>query len=104
MNQEDIELKNKNKFIDINIRNRFGLIISSFLISVSLLVSWIIWIDLYRNDINNILSVINKNLNFKFEFQELTIGVLIFATINIFSISIPFLFLKKRMLKLFFWV
>ncbi|WP_342276103.1 hypothetical protein [Spiroplasma endosymbiont of Nebria brevicollis] len=80
---------------------RGGIIISSALISITFIISWILWLTLFRNDINEIIAVVNavitKNgITFNLTFQTLTIATLSFAIVTLGVTTFPFIFLKKK--------
>lgn len=86
---------------NINVFNRWGIIISSGLMAVILIISWILWLIFYRTNINEILLILNQVINdqcleFNITFQILTIIILGFAAIILVVITIPLIFLKKQ--------
>lgn len=85
---------------NINAHNRWGIIISSGLMAVTLIISWVLWLMFYRTNIDEILRLLNKiinkqGINFNLTFQLFTIFILIFAVFTLIIITMPFLFLTK---------
>lgn len=85
---------------NINSHNRWGIIISSGLMAITLIVSWILWLMIFRTNIDDVLTVLNmvigkQGIKIKLTFQLLTIIILIFAVVTLIVITIPFLFLNK---------
>lgn len=80
---------------------RWGIIISSALMSISFIISWILWLTLFRDKINEIIPIVNKVINnkgvkFDLTFQTLTIAILGFAIVTLAVTTFPFIFLKKK--------
>lgn len=80
---------------------RWGIIISSALMSITFIISWILWLTLFRDKINEIITIINKvitNKGIKLDltFQILTIAILGFAIVTLAVTTFPFIFLKKK--------
>lgn len=85
---------------NINSHNRWGIIVSSGLMAITLIISWVLWLMLYRTNIDEILILLTKVINNKgikltITFQILTIFTLIFSVITLVFITIPFIFLNK---------
>lgn len=85
---------------NISTHNRWGIIISSGLMAITLIISWVLWLIFYKDNIDEILIILNKVINdqgisFNLTFQLFTIFILIFAVITLIGITIPFLFLTK---------
>lgn len=85
---------------NINSHNRWGIIVSSELMAITLIISWVLWLILYRTNVNEILTILtevinSKGITFTLTFQILTIFTLIFSVITLVFITIPFLFLNK---------
>lgn len=80
---------------------RWGIIISSALMSITFIISWILWLTLFRDKINEIITIVNKvitNKGIKFDltFQILTIAILGFTIVTLAVTTFPFIFLKKK--------
>lgn len=87
---------------NINVHNRWGIIISSGLMAVFLIVNWALMLVFDHNN-NEILSLLNKVINekvidFNLTFQLFTIFILILAVFVLIVITMPFLFLTKYQL------
>ncbi len=85
---------------NINSHNRWGIIVSSGLMAITLIISWVLWLILYRTNVNEILTILtevinSKGITFTLTFQILTIFTLIFSVITLVFITIPFIFLNK---------
>ncbi len=85
---------------NINSHNRWGIIVSSGLMAITLIISWVLWLILYRTNVNEILVILtevinSKGITFTLTFQILTIFTLIFSVITLVFITIPFIFLNK---------
>ncbi|MBP1525147.1 MAG: hypothetical protein H9Q67_01380 [Spiroplasma ixodetis] len=85
---------------NINSHNRWGIIVSSGLMVITLIISWVLWLILYRTNVNEILVILtevinSKGITFTLTFQILTIFTLIFSVITLVFITIPFIFLNK---------
>lgn len=85
---------------NINAHNRWGIIFSSGVMAVTLIISWVLWLIFYRANIDEILLILNKviteqGVNFNLTFQFFTVFILIFAVFTLIVITLPFLFLTK---------
>ncbi len=85
---------------NINAHNRWGIIFSSGVMAVTLIISWVLWLVFYRANIDEILFILNKviteqGINFNLTFQVFTVFILFFAVFTLIVITLPFLFLTK---------
>ncbi|WP_425381434.1 hypothetical protein [Spiroplasma endosymbiont of Polydrusus pterygomalis] len=85
---------------NINAHNRWGIIFSSGVMAVTLIISWVLWLIFYRANITEILLILNRviteqGINFNLTFQFFTVFILIFAVLILIVITLPFLFLTK---------
>jgi len=99
----------RNKGKTFNAFHRTVLVLSSFLISITLIISWVLWFSFYREKIDAILVAFTKTFleqqgcMIKFQFQDLTIVTLILASLFLVTGTMPFIFLKKKGLLAFLW-
>lgn len=96
--QKFLETKTKN---NLNHYNRWGIIISSALVVITLIVSWVLWFTTFQVEFDEILAIFNKYItdrcvDFVIDFHILTIFILTFAVIILISTTIPFIFLKHK--------
>ncbi|WP_308149389.1 hypothetical protein [Spiroplasma sp. AdecLV25b] len=80
---------------------RGGIIISSTLMSITFIVGWILWLTVFKSNIEEIITIVNtvitkKGINFDITFQNLTIAILGLAIVTLGITTFPFIFLKKK--------
>lgn len=98
--QKDIHIETKhNKFISPI--NHSLIIFSSLAISISLIISWIISISLYRSNVEDFLSLVsttlkNKGYDYTISFSDFTIATLLFAAFALIMSAIPFIFMRRK--------
>lgn len=86
---------------NINVHNRWGIIVTSGLMAITLIVSWILWLIFYRTNIDEVISVLNEvfdnqDISFTLTFQNVTIMILVLAVATLLLITIPFIFFHKQ--------
>lgn len=84
-----------------NIKNfvLLGIIVTSALISITFIISWVLWLKVFH-EINQIIALVNEvitsnGINFSLTFKTLTMVVLGFSA-TLALITFPFIFLKKN--------
>ncbi len=85
----------------INYYNNWMIIIFSWLTSVTLLISWVLWIIFFKRETTDLLILIDnlitkKFFKFNLTFPTLTIAVLVFGFIILGVVAFPFIFLKNN--------
>lgn len=86
---------------NINYYNDWIIIVFSWLTSMTLIISWTIWILFFKKETTNLISIIDniitKNIiKFDLSFPTLTIAALGFGFIVLGVIGFPFTFLKNN--------
>lgn len=85
-----------------NIKNfvLLGIIVTSALISITFIISWVLWLKVFHDEINQIIALVNNvitsnGINFNLTFKTLTMVVLGFS-VTLALTTFPFIFLKKN--------
>ncbi|WP_338961274.1 MULTISPECIES: hypothetical protein [unclassified Spiroplasma] len=83
----------------INYYNNWLIIIFSWLTSITLIISWVLWIIFFKRKTTDLLILIDnlitkKFFKFNLTFLTLTIAVLGFGFIILGIVAFPFIFLK----------
>ncbi|WP_342276710.1 hypothetical protein [Spiroplasma endosymbiont of Nebria brevicollis] len=92
----------KSKWKNIKFLNRWGLVVSGGLTTITLFITWIFFISIYRSNIDKLLIEISNN-GFNFNFVGLTLSICVFMLVFVGILVLPFIFLKN-MMQLEFWL
>ncbi len=99
--QETVDTNNSPAKKNINYYNNWIIIVFSWLTSMTLIISWMVWIFFFKTETNNLLAFIDtiitkKVIKFNLTFPTLTIIVLGFGIVILGVIGFPFIFLKTN--------
>ncbi|WP_375316957.1 hypothetical protein [Spiroplasma endosymbiont of Virgichneumon dumeticola] len=96
---EQAEIKYDNppfnsKWKNIKFLNRWGLVVSGGLTTITLFITWIFFTSVYRSNVDELLAEISNN-GFNCNFVVLTLSMYVFMLVFVGILVMPFIFLKK---------
>lgn len=101
ISSENVENNSSSTQKNINYYNNWIIIITSWLISMTLIISWVLWILFFKKNTKELLGIIDKiitnhGISFNLTFPTLTIAVLGFGFVILGIVTFPFIFFKKN--------